>query len=130
LPTQVHISDDHGRLAVALGDAAEVSEFIGESAGTRRRPARAHLQLEQHRDQAARQRPAGKVRHPAQRMLAEYLFAHTQVNRIVAETEVGNLAERRSLESRFHSPKAYCADPASGLAGGGTRASTRFCART
>jgi RimJ/RimL family protein N-acetyltransferase len=34
----------------------------------------------------------------AQRLLAEYLFAHTQVNRIAAETEEGNVAEQRSLE--------------------------------
>ncbi|MFI5586949.1 GNAT family N-acetyltransferase [Amycolatopsis sp. NPDC051758] len=34
----------------------------------------------------------------AQRLLAEYLFAHTQLNRIEATTEVGNRAEQRSLE--------------------------------
>ena len=34
----------------------------------------------------------------AQRLLAGYLFAHTQLNRIAAETEDGNLAEQRSLE--------------------------------
>src|SRR5215469_14480415 len=34
----------------------------------------------------------------AQRLLAEYLLAHTQLNRIVAETEVDNVAERRALE--------------------------------
>lgn len=34
----------------------------------------------------------------AQRLLAEYLFAHTQVNRVEAGTEVTNLAEQRSLE--------------------------------
>jgi RimJ/RimL family protein N-acetyltransferase len=34
----------------------------------------------------------------ARRLLAEYLFAHTQVNRIEAETEVGNIAGRRALE--------------------------------
>ena len=34
----------------------------------------------------------------AQRLIAEYLFAHTQVNRIEAETETGNLAEQRALE--------------------------------
>ncbi len=34
----------------------------------------------------------------AQRLLASYLFAHTQVNRIQAETEVDNIAEQRALE--------------------------------
>jgi len=34
----------------------------------------------------------------AQRLLAEYLFAHTQLNRVEATTEVGNRAEQRSLE--------------------------------
>ena len=34
----------------------------------------------------------------AQRLIAEYLFAHTQVNRIQAGTEVSNVAEQRSLE--------------------------------
>ncbi len=34
----------------------------------------------------------------AQRMLAEYLFAHTQVNRVEAMTEVTNTAEQWALE--------------------------------
>jgi RimJ/RimL family protein N-acetyltransferase len=34
----------------------------------------------------------------AQRMLAAYLFAHTQVNRVEATTEITNLAEQRALE--------------------------------
>jgi RimJ/RimL family protein N-acetyltransferase len=34
----------------------------------------------------------------AQRLLVRYLFAHTQVNRIQAGTEVSNVAEQRSLE--------------------------------
>lgn len=34
----------------------------------------------------------------AQRLLVEYLFAHTQLNRIEATTEVDNRAEQRSLE--------------------------------
>lgn len=34
----------------------------------------------------------------AQRALAQYLFLHTPVNRIEAETEEGNLAEQRALE--------------------------------
>jgi hypothetical protein len=66
----------------------------------------------------------------AQRMLAEYLFAHTQVNRIVAETEVGNVAEQRALEKPASAEKARCADRASGPENGGTCCPTRFCART
>jgi RimJ/RimL family protein N-acetyltransferase len=34
----------------------------------------------------------------AQRLVAEYLFAHTEVNRIDAQTNVRNLAEQRALE--------------------------------
>lgn len=34
----------------------------------------------------------------AQRQLVRYLFLHTQVNRIEASTEIGNLAEQRALE--------------------------------
>jgi RimJ/RimL family protein N-acetyltransferase len=34
----------------------------------------------------------------AQRLLARYLFAHTTVHRIEADTELGNIAEQRALE--------------------------------
>ncbi|MDL4776628.1 GNAT family N-acetyltransferase [Actinomadura xylanilytica] len=34
----------------------------------------------------------------AQRLLARYLFAHTQVARVQAETDAANIAERRALE--------------------------------
>ncbi|MDN3026065.1 GNAT family protein [Streptomyces sp. S.PB5] len=34
----------------------------------------------------------------AQRLLAEYLFAHTQVNRVEASTEAVNTAEQKALE--------------------------------
>ena len=34
----------------------------------------------------------------AQRLLAEYLFAHTPAHRIQAATETGNVAEQRALE--------------------------------
>lgn len=34
----------------------------------------------------------------AQKLLARYLFAHTQANRIQAATEVSNVAEQRALE--------------------------------
>lgn len=44
---------------------------------------------------AARGRGAGTR---AQRLLVEYLFAHTTAHRIQAETDVDNLAEQRALE--------------------------------
>jgi RimJ/RimL family protein N-acetyltransferase len=44
---------------------------------------------------AERGRGYGKL---AQRLLAEYLFAHTHVNRIEASTEVVNVAEQRALK--------------------------------
>lgn len=34
----------------------------------------------------------------AQRQLARYLFLHTQMNRVEAETEITNIAEQRALE--------------------------------
>lgn len=34
----------------------------------------------------------------AQRLLARYLFAHTQVNRLEATTEITNIAEQKALE--------------------------------
>ncbi|MFG3547631.1 GNAT family N-acetyltransferase [Streptomyces sp. NPDC047725] len=34
----------------------------------------------------------------AQRLLVEYLFAHTRVNRVEASTEVANVAEQKALE--------------------------------
>lgn len=34
----------------------------------------------------------------AHRLIVRYLFAHTQVNRIQAETEITNIAEQRALE--------------------------------
>jgi RimJ/RimL family protein N-acetyltransferase len=43
----------------------------------------------------ARGRGAGTA---AQRLLVRYLFAHTQVARVEAATEVENIAERRALE--------------------------------
>jgi RimJ/RimL family protein N-acetyltransferase len=95
------ISDDHGRLAVALGDAAgdaaEVSEFIGEVSWHKAQTGPSSFSWNIGIGLLASARGQGYGTR-AQRLLAEYLFAHTQVNRIVAETEVDNLAERRSLE--------------------------------
>lgn len=91
------ISDDHGRLAVALGDAGEVSEFIGEVSWHKAQTGPSSFSWNIGIGLLAKARGQGYGTR-AQRLLAEYLFAHTQVNRIVAETEVDNLAERRSLE--------------------------------
>jgi ribosomal protein S18 acetylase RimI-like enzyme len=35
----------------------------------------------------------------AQRLIVRYLFAHTQANRVQAETEITNVAEQRALEN-------------------------------
>jgi RimJ/RimL family protein N-acetyltransferase len=43
----------------------------------------------------ARGRGAGTL---AQRLLVRYLFAHSQVNRVQAATEITNVAEQRALE--------------------------------
>ncbi|MCX5054136.1 MULTISPECIES: GNAT family N-acetyltransferase [unclassified Streptomyces] len=43
------------------------------------------------------ERGKGYGKH-AQRLLVEYLFAHTRVNRVEASTEVTNIAEQRALE--------------------------------
>ncbi len=91
------ISDDHGRLAVALGGADEVSEFIGEVSWHQAQTGPGSFSWNIGIGLLARARGQGHGTR-AQRLLAEYLFAHTQLNRIAAETEVGNLAERRSLE--------------------------------
>jgi RimJ/RimL family protein N-acetyltransferase len=45
----------------------------------------------------AAERGKGYGKH-SQRLLAEYLFAHTKVNRVEASTEVKNIAEQRALE--------------------------------
>jgi hypothetical protein len=46
----------------------------------------------------------------AQQLLVRYLFAHTQVNRVEAITEAGNVAEQRALEGRVH-PGGHPARP-------------------
>jgi RimJ/RimL family protein N-acetyltransferase len=88
---------DRGRLAVVAGDEGTPGEFVGEVSWHRtQRGPTSHcwnigIAL------LARARGHGYGSR-AQRLLAEYLFAHTQVNRVEAETEVGNVAERRALE--------------------------------
>jgi RimJ/RimL family protein N-acetyltransferase len=91
------ISEDHGRLAVALGGAGEVGEFIGEVSWHKAQTGPSSFSWNIGIGLLASARGQGYGTR-AQRLLAEYLFAHTQVNRIAAETEVDNLAEQRSLE--------------------------------
>lgn len=88
---------DKGRLAVVVGDEGTEGEFAGDVSWHRvQRGPTSHcwnigIGL------LARVRGQG-YGTKAQRLVAEYLFAHTLVNRVEAETEVGNLAERRALE--------------------------------
>jgi len=91
------ISEDHGRLAVALRGPARTGEFIGEVSWHKARtgPSSHSWTIGIALLVGARGHGYGTQ---AQRLLAEYLFAHTQLNRIAAETEVDNLAEQRSLE--------------------------------
>jgi RimJ/RimL family protein N-acetyltransferase len=91
------ISEDRGRLAVALGGAGEVSEFIGEVSWQKAQTGPNSFSWNIGIGLLARARGQGYGTR-AQRLLVEYLLAHTQVNRIAAETEVDNLAEQRSLE--------------------------------
>lgn len=91
------ISEDHGRLAVVLGCAGEVGEFIGEVSWQKAQTGPSSFSWNIGIGLLTSARGQGYGTR-AQRLLAEYLFAHTQVNRIAAETEVDNLAEQRSLE--------------------------------
>ena len=90
------ISADRGRLAVALGGAGKTGEFIGEVSWHRVQTGPTSFSWNIGIGLLARARGQGHGTR-AQRLLAEYLFAHTQVNRIAADTEVSNLAEQRSL---------------------------------
>jgi RimJ/RimL family protein N-acetyltransferase len=91
------LGDDHGRLAAALAEGDEPGEFIGEVSWHRvtTGPSSYSWNIGIGLLVRARGRGYGTA---AQRLLAEYLFAHTQLNRVEASTEVGNAAERRSLE--------------------------------
>ena len=91
------VSEDHGRLAVALRGPAKTGEFIGEVSWHKAQTGPSSFSWTIGIALLAGARGHGYGTR-AQRLLAEYLFAHTQLNRIAAETEVGNLAEQRSLE--------------------------------
>ena len=92
-----YLGRDSGRLAVGIGPQSADSEFVGEVSWHRqqRGPTSHCWNIGIGLLASARGHGYGSV---AQRLLAEYLFAHTQVNRVEAETETGNTAERRALE--------------------------------
>jgi len=91
------LTQDYGRLAVALTTRFGTGEFVGDVSwhkvvtGPNSHSWNIGISL------LAKARGKGYGTR-AQRLLAEYLLAHTQLNRIVAETEVDNVAERRALE--------------------------------
>ena len=90
-------SEDRGRLAVALRRPAKTGEFIGEVSWNKAQTGPRSFSWSIGIALLASARGHGHGTR-APRLLAEYLFAHTQLNRIAAETEVDNLAEQRSLE--------------------------------
>ncbi len=91
------LGDDQGRLAVALGEPAESGEFVGEVSWHRVTTGPMSFTCNIGIGLLAQARGRGYGTR-AQRLLAEYLFAHTLANRVEASTEVDNAAERRSLE--------------------------------
>jgi RimJ/RimL family protein N-acetyltransferase len=90
-------TDHSGKLAVAIGSARESSEFVGEVGWHRVTTGPTSSSWNIGIGLLARARRQGYGTR-AQRLLAEYLFAHTQLNRVEASTEVDNVAERRALE--------------------------------
>ena len=91
------LDSDSGRLAVVAGDEGVPSELVGDVGWRRTQRGPTSYCWNIGISILARARGHGYGTR-AQRLLAEYLFAHTQVNRVEAETEVGNIAERRALE--------------------------------
>lgn len=91
------LGPNSGHLAIGAGPPGASSEFVGSVSWHRqqRGPTSHCWNIGIGLLASARGHGYGTV---AQRLLAEYLFAHTQVNRVEAETEVGNAPERRSLE--------------------------------
>jgi RimJ/RimL family protein N-acetyltransferase len=91
------LGEDQGRLAVALGEPGEPGEFLGEVSWHRVTTGPVSFTWNIGIGLLAGARGHGYGTE-AQRLLAGYLLAHTQANRVEASTEVGNAAERRSLE--------------------------------
>jgi RimJ/RimL family protein N-acetyltransferase len=88
---------DHGRLAVAAGSSKEPGDFLGEVSWHKVMTGPSSFSWNIGIGLLTRARGQG-YGTTAQRLLAQYLFAHTQVNRIEASTEIDNIGERRSLE--------------------------------
>ncbi|WP_067970769.1 GNAT family N-acetyltransferase [Nocardiopsis trehalosi] len=88
------LTDDGGRLAVAHGADGR---FLGEVQWRRvlQGPASPCWNIGISLLAAERGRGYGTR---AQRLLAEYLFAHTRANRVEASTDVANTAEQKALE--------------------------------
>jgi hypothetical protein len=57
----------------------------------------------------------------AQRLLVRYLFAHTQVNRVDAITDITNVGEQRALEKAGFTRAGSCVAPRTVPGGGMTR---------
>jgi RimJ/RimL family protein N-acetyltransferase len=91
------LSEHGGRLAVALVAGSEPGEFIGDVSWHRSPSGPTSYCWNIGIALLARARGQG-YGASAQRLLAEYLLGHTQVNRVEAETEVDNGPERRALE--------------------------------
>lgn len=91
------LGEDQGRLAVTLSEPTEPGEFLGEVSWHRVTTGPVSFTWNIGIGLLASARGHG-YGTSAQRLLAEYLFAHTQANRVEASTEVDNTAERRSLE--------------------------------
>jgi RimJ/RimL family protein N-acetyltransferase len=91
------LTSDRGTLAVALAEPPEAGEFLGDVSWRRvpTAPSSHTWNIGIGLLASARGHGYGTT---AQRLLAEYLFAHTQANRVEASTETANAAERRALE--------------------------------
>ncbi|MFH8382622.1 GNAT family N-acetyltransferase [Kitasatospora sp. NPDC018058] len=86
------LGEDQWIFAVVVGD-----EFCGFVAARRKgvRPAAPYWSIGIQLAPQARGRGIGTQ---AQRLLVDYLFTHTPVMRVEADTDLGNLAEQRALE--------------------------------
>src|SRR5689334_19642270 len=91
------ISERHGRLSVGAGEPGTAGELAGEVSWHQVQKGPTSFCWNIGIGLLVRARGRGYGTR-AQRLLAEYLFAHTQLNRVEAETETGNLAEQRALE--------------------------------
>lgn len=63
----------------------------------------------------------GALGTAAQRLLVDYLFAHSPVVRLEADTETGTVAEKRSLEKAGFTREGVMRAVGSATGSGGTR---------